>query len=42
MDHRFDLSQRGEIGVEAHRLGQAGLVRKELEPPGLVGGGQPF
>src|SRR6516225_11873934 len=38
----FDLAQGGEPGFEACRLGDGGLVGKELQPPGLVGGGQLF
>jgi len=28
--------------LEGCRLGEGGLVGKELQPPGLVGGGQSF
>ncbi len=28
--------------MEGCRLGEGGLIGKELQPPGLVGGGQPF
>ena len=38
----FDLSQCAEVGFEDCRLGQRDLVGEELQPPGLVGGGQPF
>ena len=38
----FDLSQCAEVGFEDCWLGQRDLVGEELQPPGLVGGGQPF
>ena len=33
-------AQCGNAGSEDWRLGEGGLVGKELQPPGLVGGGQ--
>ena len=42
IDHPFDLAQCGEASFEGCRLGEGGLIGKELQPPGLVGGGQPF
>jgi hypothetical protein len=42
IDHRFDLSQSGEAGLEGCRLGQVSPVGKKLQPPGMVRGGQPF
>ena len=42
IDHPLDLAQCGNAGSEDWRLGEGGLVGKELQPPGLVGGGQPF
>ena len=36
------MLQCGEVGFEGGRLGERGLVGEELQPPGLVGGGQPF
>src|SRR6516164_71569 len=38
----LDLVQCGEACLEGSRLGQRGLVGKELQPPGLVGGSQSF
>jgi len=38
----FELAQCGKPGFESCRLGQGGLVSKELQAPGMVGGGQPF
>ena len=38
----LDLAQCGNAGSEDWRFGEGGLVGKELQPPGLVGGGQPF
>jgi hypothetical protein len=34
--------QCGEVGFERRRLGERGLIGEELQPPGLVRGGQPF
>jgi hypothetical protein len=42
IDHPFGLSQCGKPGFEGCRLGEGGLVGKELQAPGMVGGGQPF
>ena len=42
IDHPFDLSQCGNVGFEACRLGQAGLIGEELQSPILVRGGEPF
>src|SRR6516165_6617088 len=42
IDHPLDLAQCGEACVEGCRLGEGGLVGKELQPPGLVGGVQAF
>jgi len=42
IDYPLDLAQCGNAGSEDWRLGEAGLVGKELLPPGLVGGGQLF
>jgi hypothetical protein len=42
IDHPFDLSHGGKVGFEGCRLGQRGLVGGEIQPSGLVGGGQPF
>ena len=42
IDHPFDLSQCGNVGFEACRLGQAGLIGEELQSPSLVGGHEPF
>src|SRR5215472_14089198 len=42
IDHPFDLAQCGEACLEGCRLGEGGLVGKELQPPGLVGCGQSF
>jgi hypothetical protein len=42
IDHPFDLAQCAEVSVEDWGLGQGSLVGEELQPPGLVGGGQPF
>jgi hypothetical protein len=42
VDHPFDLARCGEEDLEGCRLGEGGLVGEELQPPGLVGGGQPF
>src|SRR6516225_4569487 len=42
IDHPFARAQWGEVTVECWRLRQGGLVGKELQAPGLVGGGQPF
>jgi hypothetical protein len=30
------------VGFEDCRLGQRGLIGEELQPPGLLRGGQPF
>src|SRR5438105_4848753 len=38
----LDLAQCGEACLEGCRLGEGGLVGEELQPPGLVGGGEPF
>jgi hypothetical protein len=38
----FDLSQCGNGGFEACRLGQAGLIGEELQSASLVGGCEPF
>ena len=38
----LDLAQCGNAGSEDWWLGEGGLVGKELQPPGSVGGGQPF
>src|ERR1700756_2422334 len=38
----FELAQCGKASVEGCRLGEGGLIGKELQPPGLVGGGQPI
>jgi hypothetical protein len=38
----LDLAQCGEACLEGCRLGEGGLVGKELQPPGLVGCDQPF
>src|SRR6516162_8468641 len=42
IDHPLDLAQCGEACLEGCRLGQGGVVGKELQPPGLVGCGQSF
>ena len=42
IDHPFELPQCSDVGFERCRLDQGGLVGEELQPPGLVGGGQPF
>src|SRR5215469_2847 len=38
----IDLSQCGNVGFEACRLGQAGVIGEELQSPSLVGGREPF
>src|SRR5258708_4904162 len=38
----FALSQGGEACLEGCRLGEGGLVGEEVQPPGLVRGGQSF
>ena len=38
----FELPQCAEAGFEDCWVGQDGLVGKELQASGLVGGGQPF
>jgi hypothetical protein len=38
----LDLAQRGEASLEGRGLGERGLVGEELQPPGVVGGRQPF
>ena len=42
IDHPFELAQCGKPGFEGCRLGEGGLVGEKLQPPSLVGGGQPF
>src|SRR4029077_19921276 len=42
IDYPLALAQCGNAGSEDWRLGEGGLVGKELQPPGLVGGGQLF
>jgi len=42
IDDPFELAQCGEVGFERSWLGERGLVGEELQPPGLVGGGQSF
>ena len=42
IDDPFELSQCGNVGFEACRLGQAGVIGEELQSPSLVGGREPF
>jgi hypothetical protein len=42
IDQPLDVAQCGEACLEGCRRGEGELVGKELEPPGLIGGAQPF